>query len=104
MVNTVIYNQSSPYYNTPQINVDNVQYLDFWNEIFITPNINDNIMILDSMYQYRADLLSYNLYGTPQLWWVFMLRNPDVIKDPIWDFVTGITIYTPQKSQLYGYI
>lgn len=98
------YLTSSPYYNTPQVNVDNLLYLDFWKRVSILPNINDTLIILDPMYEYRADLLSFNLYGTSQLWWVFMIRNPDIIRDPIWDFVTGITIYTPIKSSLVGYL
>lgn len=100
----ISYLHSSPYFSTSQVNVDGVPYLDFWNQVTITPNTADTLMILDSQYQYRADLLSYALYGTPQLWWVFMLRNPDVIKDPIWDFVTGITIYAPPKNTLSGYL
>lgn len=101
---SAIYLTSSPYYNTPQINIDNLPYLSFWKEQYITPNANDTLMVLDVQYQYRADLLSYYLYGTPQLWWVFMLRNPDVIRDPIWDFIAGITIYTPLKASLIGYL
>jgi hypothetical protein len=103
MTNTV-YQPNSPYFSTPQIAVDGISYLDFWNEIIISPNSNDTLMTLDPKYQYRANLLSYDLYGTPQLWWVFMLRNPDIIKDPIWDFVTGITIYAPAKTSLTGYL
>jgi len=98
------YLPSSPYYNTPQVNVDNLPYLDFWSQVFVRPNNSDTLMTLDPMYQYRADLLSYSLYGTPQLWWVFMLRNPNIIKDPIWDFVTGITIYVPTRTSLSGYL
>lgn len=101
---SVTYLPSSLYYATPQVNVNGVSYLDFWTAQIIPASSNDTLMILDNKYQYRADLLSYDLYGTPQLWWVFMLRNPDVIKDPIWDFVTGITIYAPAKAILSGYL
>ena len=98
------YSKNSPYHNTPQVNENGIDYLDFWNGIAIQANSSDSVIILDSRYQHRADLLSYDLYGTPQLWWVFMLRNPDVIKDPIWDFVPGVTIYAPAKSSLTGYL
>ncbi len=101
---TVTYLPSSPYFNTTQTVVAGVSYLDFWNEITIQSSSNDTLISLDAKYQYRADLLSYDLYGTPQLWWVFMVRNPDIIEDPIWDFVTGINIYTPSKSNLTGYL
>ena len=98
------YLPSSPYSATPQITAKGVSYLDFWTAQTITASSNDTLMTLDQKYQYRADLLSYDLYGTPQLWWVFMLRNPDVIKDPVWDFVTGITIYAPARTSVSGYL
>jgi hypothetical protein len=101
---TTIYLPSSPYYNTPQVVVDGVSYLDFWKRVKILPNSDDTLMTLDPKYQYRSDKLSNDLYGTPQLWWVFMIRNPDVIKDPIWDFITGITIYAPAKTSLTGFL
>ena len=81
-----------------------VSYLDFWSSINIPANVSDKLISLDSRYNHRPDLLSYDEYGTPQLWWVFILRNPDVIKDPTWDFVTGINIYIPLKTTLTGYI
>jgi hypothetical protein len=31
---------------------------------------------------------------------VFAIRNPSVIKDPIYDLVSGIKIYIPQKQKL----
>lgn len=99
----VVYQKTSPYYNTLQIS-NYVDYLGFWNGVYISPKSNDILMQLDPQYQYRPDLLAYTQYGTPQLWWVFMLRNPNVIKDPIWDFVSNITIYVPQKDSLAGFI
>jgi len=100
---TVAYPSTSIYSSTPQV-FDYVSYLDFWNGVTITPTGSDTLISLDQKYNYRPDLLSYDQYGTPQLWWVFMLRNPDIIKDPVWDFVTGINIYVPVKNVLTGYI
>jgi len=34
------------------------------------------------------------------LWWVFAIRNPNVIQDPIFDFQPGVIIYIPQKTNL----
>lgn len=102
-MSAVIYQKSSPYSNTPQVN-QYIGYLDFWNGTYIFPKNTDIYMQLDAQYQYRPDLLSYVQYGTPQLWWIFMLRNPDVIKDPVWDFVANISIYVPQKSSLVGLV
>lgn len=94
---------TSLYANTPQV-FKYVSYLDFWSGITIAPNGSDILISLDSKYNFRPDLLSYDQYGTPQLWWIFMLRNPDIIKDPTWDFKTGINIYVPLKTTLTGYI
>jgi len=97
----VTYNRNSFYYKTPQTN-NYVNYLDFWNGYYFLANANDTLITLDASYTHRPDLLAYNLYGATQLFWVFMLRNPNVIKDPIWDFVPGIEIYVPSKDQLIG--
>jgi len=102
-MSAVIYQKTSPYYTTPQV-TNYVDYLGFWNGTYILPKSSDALMQLDAQYQYRPDLLAYMQYGTPQLWWVFMLRNPNVIKDPIWDFVANIRIYVPQKDSLAGFI
>ena len=48
----------------------------------------------------RPDLLAYKLYGTTELWWVFALRNPDVLIDPIRDFRAGVTIILPSGESV----
>lgn len=102
-MNTVKYDSRSPYKNTNQI-TKYVDYLDFWSPVGIPPNSNDLMIQLDSKYANRPDLLSYDLYGTPQLWWVFTMRNPNIIKDPIYDFKTGIIIYAPTSETIVGYV
>lgn len=99
----VVYQRTSPYYNTRQIN-EYVPYLDYWQGYYILPNQKDTLMTIDSQYNRRPDLLSYTYYQTPQLWWVFALRNPNVIKDPVWDFTTGKAIYVPAKDTLTRFI
>jgi hypothetical protein len=49
---------------------------------------------------HRPDLLAYDIYGDSQLWWVFAVRNKDIIKDPVYDMVAGITIRLPQMTTL----
>lgn len=99
----VIYNKNSVYFDTQQIS-KYVDYLDYWNGYFVNPTTDDTLVVLDSKYNKRPDLLSFNTYNTPQLWWVFMLRNPDVIKDPINDFVTGINIYIPSTDSVRRFL
>lgn len=99
----VSYDQVSPYYRTDQIN-QYVSYLDVWNPVSIPPAVDDLLIQLDPKYNRRPDLLAYDLYNTPQLWWVFACRNPDQIKDPIYDFKTNILIYAPTKTNIGKYI
>ncbi len=99
----VVYTRNSPYFETEQV-TRYVDYLDSWNGYFINAANDDTLIVLDSKYNKRPDLLSFVLYNTPQLWWVFMLRNPDVIKDPINDFVTGVNIYTPSADSIKRFI
>lgn len=93
------YQPSSPYYNTPQ-QTDIVEYLDIWNGYYIKTSLSDKMYIVQPKYQYRPDLLSFDTYGTVEWWWVFAIRNPDVISDPIYDLKSGIKIYLPIKDNL----
>jgi hypothetical protein len=90
------YSSSSPYFDTPQT----PWYLLPIKLRSLPPDSSDVLMVVDAKYQFRPDLLSYDLYGTPAYWWVFMLRNMSLIRDPIWDFKSGIEIYTPASSRL----
>lgn len=65
----------------------------------------DTKIIIEPKYEYRPDLLSYDLYGTPEYYWIFLVRNIDVIRDPIFDLVRDIEIYVPtlQRLKSLGY-
>lgn len=47
----------------------------------------------------RIDLFSYQQYGSSRYWWMIALANADTIKDPIWDFRSGMTVLVPDKSR-----
>jgi hypothetical protein len=96
----VNYNKSSPYYNTNQ----NSYYLEFWNAPLIAGNANDQIFVVTDRYVNRPDLLSWDAYGTPKLWWVFAMANPNQIRDPIADLQSGMEIIIPNKNSLQGFI
>ena len=65
------------------------------------PSARDDILFeITSTYTYRPDLLAFDLYGNKDLWWVFAQRNPDNLKDPVFDFVPGNKIYLPQLKYL----
>ena len=90
------YSNTSPYYATGQNNIS----LDFYTPRTITAEADDVSYEIDQIYAYRPDLLAYDLYGSPRLWWVFAQRNMNTIKDPVYDMVTGTQIYLPQGSKL----
>ena len=90
------YSNTSPYFTTPE----NTIMMDFLVPRTITAEQDDVLYTIDRIYAYRPDLLAYDLYGTPRLWWVFAQRNPDTIEDPIYDFAPGVTIQLPKLSNL----
>jgi len=60
----------------------------------------DQYLAITQTYQYRPDLLAFDLYGQPGLWWVFYQRNPNTLTAPPWDFEAGVEIYVPKVSTL----
>jgi hypothetical protein len=89
-----VYSRTSPYYGTPTWG----KFLDLWNTKTIKADVTDVVYQIDVIYNNRPDLLANDLYQDSNLWWVFAVRNPDVIKDPIFDFVPGKLIYVPTKA------
>lgn len=75
-------------------------FLDINNLPSLPANVDDEEYIINAMYSERPDLLAFDLYGSTRLWWVFSLRNPDVLKDPIRDFKEGVTIFLPTSENV----
>lgn len=93
-----IYPSTSPYYNT---SVANSQYLDVLDYRPIPKDQSDVYFMITEVYQYRPDLLAYDLYNDSRLWWVFAERNPNKLGyDPYFDFKSGVEIYIPKMSTL----
>ena len=90
------YSQTSPYFETEQFG----DFLDILTPRTITAEGDDQDYKIERTYAYRPDLLAFDLYGSPRLWWVFAQRNPDEIEDPIYDFKPGVTIQLPKKELL----
>ena len=97
----VTYKKTSPYFATPQRNFL-VEFLDILNFISIPGDDTEELIVLSPKFNERPDLLSNELYGTPDLWWVFIVRNPDTIIDPIYDFVTEIEIFVPTRQRIFS--
>lgn len=80
---------SSPYYGTPIKDF----YLDLWvQNPNLIPTINDYSVFIEANMHQRPDVLANKLYGTPNLFWLFAIRNMDIIVDPINDFKSGLQI------------
>ena len=90
------YSSTSPYYSTGQ----NAINLDVLVPRTITAEADDQSYTIERTYAYRPDLLAFDLYGTPRLWWVFAQRNPNEIEDPIYDFKPGVTIQLPKPANV----
>jgi hypothetical protein len=90
------YSSTSPYYSTPTVN----GYLDVISFREIPGQTNDIIYEIEPKYENRPDLLAYDFYGNVKLWWIFAVRNKDIIKDPVFDMVPGVSIYIPSLSYL----
>lgn len=94
------YDNTSPWANTPQ----NDLYLELV-EIRPVPSEKDDFLYtIENQYRFRPDLLAYDLYGNPKLWWVFIQRNMNVLKDPVFDFLPGTQIYIPKQSNLSKFL
>lgn len=82
---------TSQYLNTPIKD----WYLDIMVPRTVPASKYDKIVRIPPEFNQRPDLMSFKEYGTPGLWWVFSVRNPDLIQDPIDDFIAGMEIYVP---------
>lgn len=90
------YSKTSPYYQTGTYG----KFLDVMTHRVIKKDPQDVLYKIEYIYNYRPDLLAFDLYKDSGLWWVFAARNPDIIQDPIFDFTINTTIYIPSKQSL----
>lgn len=97
MADNTIYPATSPYYAT---GIVNSKFLDVMVDRPILKQQSDIYWEITPVYEYRPDLLAFDLYADSRLWWVFASRNPNRLKDPYFDFVTGVGIYLPKADFL----
>jgi hypothetical protein len=93
---TAEYNQTSPYYTTGY----SQYFLDVMTNRPIPKLTDDQYFSINLTYQYRPDLLAYDLYSNSNLWWVFYQRNPNRLSKPPLDFTSGTEIYLPKITTL----
>ncbi len=90
------YDSTSPYFTTGIT------------QFYLNPLVNrpipklpdDRQVVINQTYEYRPDMLAYDLYDTATLWWVFYQRNPNTLQAPPFDFKAGVTIYIPKITTL----
>jgi hypothetical protein len=90
------YTKNSPYYNTRMFD----GFLETWTPRRFPFFSDDATFVVTEAYRFRPDLLAFDLYGDARLWWVFAMRNPNGIKDPVFDFKPGAKIFIPKKQTL----
>lgn len=90
------YDATSPYYETG--------YSQFFLDVMVNrpiPKEDDDLSFtINTTYQYRPDLLAYDLYDNSTLWWVFYQRNPNTLTAPPLDFKVGTQIFLPKITTL----
>jgi hypothetical protein len=90
------YDPTSPYFQTG--------YSQFFLDVMINrpiPKQTDDVLFkINATYQYRPDLLAFDLYDNAGLWWVFYQRNPNTLTKPPLDFVADTQIYVPKITTL----
>jgi hypothetical protein len=91
-----VYQNTSPYYSTSISN----GYLDVINWRTVPAEADDILFTITKSYEFRPDLLAYDLYQNVDLWWVFSVRNPTILQDPVFDMVPGVQIYLPKLNNL----
>lgn len=91
------YPATSPYYLSTLVND---QFLDVMINRPIPGDPTDVYWTVTPVYNMRPDLLASDLYNDSRLWWVFAQRNPNTLKDPLFDFTTGTGIFIPKLDLL----
>ena len=90
------YVATSPYYQTGYSQF----FLDVMVNRPISKETDDLEFIINQTYQYRPDLLAFDLYQDSNLWWVFYQRNPNTLTAPPLDFKPGVKIFLPKLNTL----
>lgn len=90
------YRKTSPYFTTKI----NKVYLELLNIRPIAQDKDDADYVIENQYKHRPDLLAFDIYGDAKLWWVFILRNRSILKDPVYDFEPGTKIKLPKKENV----
>lgn len=96
---TPSYKNESPYRATPIAG----NFMLYYVHRSIDPHNEDILAIIDDQsYVERPDRLAQDMYGDPDLWWVFGVRNG--WEDPVFDMKLTVSLYVPSLKYIRGII
>lgn len=93
----MMYDKYSPWFKTT---IKNKTILDLQEPRYLLNDPFDEEYVIEQQYDLRPDLFSYHTYGTSKYWWIFQQRNPNLMKDPVFDFRAGKTIRVPSIENI----
>lgn len=76
------------------------EYVESYEPINLEPQRDDGYHQVTASESNRLDLISYNLYGTPMLYWV--LAEANNIYDPT-SVPAGTLLRAPSRSRIFGF-
>lgn len=80
------------------------QYLGYYIPNNMPYDSTDYYMVIPTKYDLKPGGMANELYGDPQLLWVFSVFNREIIIDPLFDFRAGTIIRVPTKERLLSLI
>lgn len=84
---------ASPYRSTKVVG----RFAGYYVHRSVDPHQDDAIVKVSTRWHQRPDLMSYDLYGNPDLFVVIAVRNK--LQDPIYDLVEGIDVVVPSADR-----
>lgn len=80
------------------------RFLDFYERQTIDEAPDDELFIIPPNLENRIDLIANVKLGNPRYSWVILLRNNDVIENPMVDLHAGKVIFIPSRTRLQSEI
>lgn len=90
--------------NSPWAKVSQSWYLGYTVPAYMTTADSDMSYTIPTTQNEQPWKLAKELYGSEELYYIFALLNPDLLQDPVYDFVTGLTIQVPDPSRVRQYL
>jgi len=64
----------------------------------IEPSPDDEEYTVSTTYHQRPDKLANKIYGSPKYFFIFALRNMNIMEDPVFDLREGMKIMVPHPK------